>query len=178
MTNFEMVEKLREKANVSYEQAKEALEKSNWDILDAMILLEREGNVSGAASATYSTNGGAGESAESKKSTRPGFGEVLTRILKWIGSVLKIGNENEIVIEKGDEHLAAVPVTIFVLLLIVGFWIIVPLLILGLFFGYKYSVRGPQLGKESVNDAINKASKVVEDIKEEFKGEKDKKDEE
>ena len=34
MDNFEKVEKLREHANVTYEEAKEALENSNWDILD------------------------------------------------------------------------------------------------------------------------------------------------
>ena len=45
MTNFEMVEILRDKANVSYEEAKAALENSNWDLLDAMLLLEKEGKV-------------------------------------------------------------------------------------------------------------------------------------
>ena len=43
MDNFEKVEKLREHANVTYEEAKEALENSNWDILDAMIYLEKNG---------------------------------------------------------------------------------------------------------------------------------------
>ena len=37
MTNLEMVETLREKANVSYEEAKAALEASNWDLLDAIL---------------------------------------------------------------------------------------------------------------------------------------------
>ena len=45
MDNFEKVEKLREHANVSYEEAKQALENSNWDILDAMIYLEQSGKV-------------------------------------------------------------------------------------------------------------------------------------
>ena len=45
MTNYEMVELLRQKANVSYEEAKAALEAANWDLLDAIVLLEREGKV-------------------------------------------------------------------------------------------------------------------------------------
>ena len=45
MDNFEKVEKLRQHANVSYEEAKEALERSDWDILDAMIYLEKTGKV-------------------------------------------------------------------------------------------------------------------------------------
>ena len=45
MNEYEKVEKLREKANVSYEEAKAALEKCNWDLLDAIVLLEREGKI-------------------------------------------------------------------------------------------------------------------------------------
>ena len=56
MDHFEMVEKLRTKANVSYEEAKAALEASNWDILDALVLLENEGKVNnGATKAEYTT---------------------------------------------------------------------------------------------------------------------------
>lgn len=42
MDNFEKLEKLREHANISYEETKQALENSNWDILDAMIYLEQK----------------------------------------------------------------------------------------------------------------------------------------
>ena len=56
MDHFEMVEKLRTKANVSYEEAKAALEASDWDILDALVLLESEGKVNnGEAKAEYTT---------------------------------------------------------------------------------------------------------------------------
>lgn len=43
MDNFEKVEKLVEKTGVDYAKAKEALEKSEWDMLDAVIYLEAEG---------------------------------------------------------------------------------------------------------------------------------------
>ena len=45
MEFFEKVEALREKANVSYEVAKEAMEACNYDMLDAMIYLEKQGKV-------------------------------------------------------------------------------------------------------------------------------------
>ena len=57
---LEQVERLREKADVSYEQAKAALEEAGGSLLDALILLERQGRV----------NPGAGRSA--RYSTRPG----------------------------------------------------------------------------------------------------------
>ena len=40
MEQLEKVEKLRQRANVSYEEAKEALEASDWDLLDAMVYLD------------------------------------------------------------------------------------------------------------------------------------------
>ena len=40
MDHYEMVENLRTKANVTYEEAKAALEASDWDMLDALVLLE------------------------------------------------------------------------------------------------------------------------------------------
>ncbi len=55
MENYEKVEKLRERANVSYEEAKEALEQNNWDILDAMIALEKSGKAAGPKQTSYST---------------------------------------------------------------------------------------------------------------------------
>ena len=45
MEDFEKIEKLRERANVTYEEAKEALNAANGDLLDAMIYLERQGKV-------------------------------------------------------------------------------------------------------------------------------------
>ena len=55
MEQLEKVEKLRERANVTYEEAKEALEASNWDLLDAMVYLEKNGKTQGPARETYST---------------------------------------------------------------------------------------------------------------------------
>lgn len=43
MKSYEMVETLSAKANVTLEQAKDALEKTNWDILDAAVYIERNG---------------------------------------------------------------------------------------------------------------------------------------
>jgi len=59
---IEKVDKLVERADVSYEVAKEALEASNGDLLDAVILLEREGKLGPEAgqrkTKVYTTNSG------------------------------------------------------------------------------------------------------------------------
>lgn len=45
MEKLKLVDKLKNKANISYEEAKDALEKSNWDMLEAMLYLEAHGKV-------------------------------------------------------------------------------------------------------------------------------------
>lgn len=48
MENLEKVEKLRKKADISYEEAKEILEECDWDLLDAVIKLESMGKLGGS----------------------------------------------------------------------------------------------------------------------------------
>ena len=53
MDHIEMVEKMREKTGLSYEEARAVLERSDWNLLDALIALEQEGKREGGA--TYTT---------------------------------------------------------------------------------------------------------------------------
>ena len=46
MENYQKVEQLVNKAGCSYEDAKAALEGCEWDMLDAVISLERDGKIS------------------------------------------------------------------------------------------------------------------------------------
>ena len=43
--HHEMAEKLVEKCGISYEEAGEVLKEANFDLLDAMIILERRGKL-------------------------------------------------------------------------------------------------------------------------------------
>src|SRR5699024_7340996 len=74
MTNYEMVELLRQKANVSYEEAKAALEAANWDLLDAIVLLEREGKVpeNDARFSTKAETGAKEEERDARQKRRDG----------------------------------------------------------------------------------------------------------
>ena len=52
---LEQVERLREKADVSYAQAKQALEYSGGNLLDALIYLKEQGAIPRPQGAYYST---------------------------------------------------------------------------------------------------------------------------
>ena len=62
------------------------------------------------------------------------------------------------------------PLTLFIILLLVAFWVVLALLVVALFFGNRFSVEGA-LQHQEVNEVLDKAADLAEDIKEEFKGE-------
>ena len=56
MERFRLVDKLKDKENISYEEAKTILEENNWDILDSMIYLEEIGRVKKPSVSVFYTN--------------------------------------------------------------------------------------------------------------------------
>lgn len=173
MEQLEKVEKLREKANVSYEEAKEALEANNWDILDAMVYLEKQGKVNGPKVASYSTNNESYTDTEhqssSQSSNDTSFGEIIGKFFAWCGKIIKKGNENHFQIERPNEKTVSMPVTVFVLLILFVPYVSIPLMVIGFFFGLKYSFRGVDVENRQVNDFMDKAAETAENIKNDFK---------
>ena len=173
MEHIELVEKLREKTGLSYEECRAALEGANWDLLDAMIALEKAGKA-GGSSARYSTRGSA-DSASAKAESKPkpegeSFMDLLRRFWAWLCRVGRGTVKNQLcLLDKDYKQVMSVPVLLFIVLLIFAFWAIVPLMIISLFFGCRYLFRGPDLGKESVNKVVGKATDIADSIKEEFR---------
>ena len=123
MTTLEQIEKLREKANVTYEEAKSALDAANGDLLDALILLERQGKVEppsggGFYSSAQTTTADAVENASDKQKRRSSagesFGDVLDRIGKFCISVINKGNAINLEVRKTADE-GQVPLTVLVL---------------------------------------------------------------
>ncbi len=171
MDHFEMVEKLRTKANVSYEEAKAALEASDWDILDALVLLESEGKVNnGETKAEYTTQ----EKPRSKEyswSTKNG-GEVkmqvsdgLKKLWAWIKKMFTLGNSNQFIIRRNGDELVSMPITVMAILMVVFWPFSLIVLFVGLFLGARYSFSGPNINSnvnEVMDKAQNKAASAVQ----------------
>jgi hypothetical protein len=157
MDHYEMVEKLREKANVSYEEAKAALEAADWNLLDALVLLENQGKVTG--STDYSTK------SEPKGSDRESSrcAEAAGRVGRQVVSGINKLSRYFVTFTRKGETLFELPLLVILLMLVFGFWITVPLLIVGLFFGFKYSLRGAG-GVDGVNRVMDKASEMADNI--------------
>lgn len=170
MTNFEMVEKLRQTADVSFEEAQAALEKSNWDLLDAVLLLEKEGKIP-LSGGSYSTRAETPEPEEEKNGHR-GPGE-LRRCIRWLGKTLRrlirIGNTNSLKVCRKGEEMFTLPVTVCAILLLCSLSTVLIIMAVGLFCGFRYSFIGPNLGKDGINNAMNKAAEMAENVKDEIR---------
>lgn len=164
MNEYEKVEKLREKTNVSYEEAKAALEANNWDLLDAIVQLEREGKVSGN-SAHHSTKSEE-PASEPESEQRSRFAERATTFREQVVKLIRIGNRNHFAIHHKGKQILSMPVTVLVILLLcLNAWGLIALAA-GLFFGLRYSIIGSELGKPEVNDVMDKAANAVENVRE------------
>lgn len=174
MATFEMVEKLKERANVSYDEAKTALDASGDDLLEAMIYLERMGKVPPPQQGGYYSTKleavpfpGGGQQAPGDRPKGETFGDMLRRFWKWVLKSIDKGNTNHFEVWKEGKRSLTVPVTVLVLLTVFCFWVVIPLLIIGLFFGCNYRFRGPELDDSAVNQVMDTAAKAADNLKNE-----------
>ena len=198
MTKLEMIEALRTKANVSYEEAKDVLELSGEDLLDAIILLEKQGKLKaedfrmdpendkqqgeGTDTVREEQNAvhlfedrredgetgreegaqGSAEDAAGKYSRQAGAGSFGQAVRKGFDFVL----HTSLRMTRADKEVLSLP-TWLVALVLPGLWeIIIPAMVIGLFFGYRFSFDGR--GKiEEVNDFLKKAEGFASEVEKE-----------
>lgn len=164
MITIEQVEKLRKYTGVSYAQAKEALEATDGDILEAVILLEKQQKIQSEPTTNNSSRAEEKTARSTENTTKSKDSEVnetfrdLGRFLK---DLLHKGNTNHFDVIKDKKVVMMIPMTLFVLLILFAFWVVLPLLIIGLFFGYGYRFSGSDLEKTQVNEAVEKVSDVT-----------------
>lgn len=174
MDKLEKIEKIIEKTGVSYAEAKNALEEANEDLLDAIVLLESQGKIKKPEMAAYTTR-----TEESSQEFREAamhyeenggekFGNIMVRILKWCGQLIRKGCESFFIVRRYGQEVVNAPVIVLILLLLCAFWIIVPLMIVGMFFGYSYSFSGAIARTVDVNKACDKAAEAAEAMRQEF----------
>ena len=177
MDIFEKVEKLVEKAGVSYEDAKAALDKADGDLLDAMILLEKEGKAKAPEQSSYSTKYDQQaqyvsveetvendrksytkeeQRRERKEKVRSGFDKIKDFVTK-----------NYLLIKKNGELLVKLPVWAMILILVFAWHISIIAIIVSLFFGVTYSFKG-EADMSVANNVMDKASSAAEKVKEEY----------
>lgn len=183
MEKLKAVEKLRDKANVSYEDAKNALERNNWDILDAMLSLEASGIVKKPLISVFYTN----EHKEAYSNNRDLINmkkqekdynykkkNDFEGIFEALCKVIDTGNNIFIYIKKREKIFLKIPLTVLALLLFFAFWIIIPSVIVALFFDIEFVVSSNKISGDyidNVNNISKEISKHAREIREKIKKE-------
>lgn len=177
MTTLEQVEKLRTMTNVSYDEAKTALDATNGDLLEAIIYLEKQGKVATPTGGGYYSSEKKSDTGDvpykttgwEKQTNDSSGGKGIISLMKKLGSfclrMIRKGNSNNFEVLMDQEVKVSVPVTALALLLIFAFWITIPLIVIGLFFGFRYRFTGPDCSGNTVNKAMNSAADAAINLK-------------
>ncbi|EJO5347363.1 DUF4342 domain-containing protein [Clostridium botulinum] len=146
--SLEQIDLLRKRANVSYEEAKEVLEKFDGDVIEALVYLEKN-----------------------KKINEDSCCE--SKFFKKIKMLIRKGNKTKVVVRKKEETVLKVPVNVVILCTVLAFPVAIVATILALVT--KHSIRiEKKSGEESkVNDILNKVSTKVNDIVDDLSEEKE-----
>lgn len=164
MITIEQVEKLKKYTGVTYATAKEALEQTDGDILEAVILLEKQQKIQPQSEKiveTRSEEKSMSFEGNGKKTKDSEVNETFREIGRFLKDLLHKGNTNRFDVIKDKKVVMMIPMTLFVLLILFAFWFMLPLLVIGLFFGYGYRFSGADLDKTNVNEAVGKVTDVT-----------------
>ncbi len=140
--SLELIEKLKERADVSYEEAKAALEKFDGDIVEALIYLEQQNKMK----------------KPPKESTA--FSSFLTKAKK----ILKTCNETHMIISKNQEQIINLSLTIVILVTIVVPPLTIIALLAALLTGHKIKLEKPGCEEMKINKTLDDISSAVSNM--------------
>ena len=164
MDMFDKVDTLRERANVSYEEAKEALDRSNGDVLDAMILLEREGRIYDTGcennKAGY-TAGNAAVGSEYENTCKKSNGKTFKEKVKALFHKSLV---NYVAIDRKDERILRIPILVAILVVLFLWEVALIAVLVTLFLDCKYSFEG-QDEMKGANEVCAKAGDIADQVK-------------
>ncbi len=163
MDEFEKAERLRQRANVSFEEARDALKACDGDMLDAMVYLEKQGFTNAPQQTNFST--GAGEQKDyqdvpqvirrNTTEDERSFGERLGDLLN---TAFHKGTTNHLVISHHKKEVMRLPLLVVVILFLVTNAAMVIGVVISLFFDVRYSFVGKD-DLSSINRMIVNFSK-------------------
>ncbi len=143
--SLEMIEMLRERAHVTYEEAKEALEKCNNDVVEALIYLEKQ-----------------------EKIKTPPNPSASTGFMATIKKLIKTCNITKLIISKNGNTIIDLSLTVVILITLIFAPLTVVGLLAALFTNHKIRLEKPGCEDLKINktleDISTAASKVSEQV--------------
>jgi len=150
--NLEQIDELRKRANVSYEDAKNALEQSDGDLISALVYLEKQNKIN----------------PEEIRSSESNF-------LRKVKKIIKKGNETKLIVKKDDVVVLNICVTLVTIITIAATPLVIVALLVALATNHKIRIQKKDNDDLEVSKIFDKMSvavnKVTTKIKEELKTE-------
>lgn len=143
MEKHEMAEKLVSKCGISYEEAGEVLREANYDMLEAMIILERRGKLGKEQSGKYSTGIMANFTATNTKSAadaesfREFMGIAWAKICDVFRDILKYN----IIIKNQGREMAAFPLLLALIVMCFTAGLAIVAVVFSIIGGCSYEIR-------------------------------------
>ncbi len=149
---LEQIDFLRERANVSYREAKEALEETGGDIVEALVMLEKQNKISGKKQPASKNNGDSG------------FWDSIKNFFRKMNRIRFIlRNEKSVLIN--------FPLTVALILAIFATPFVVVGILVALFAGYRIQFRTDKGEDMAINKYFDKVSDSVQSMGEDLKSE-------
>lgn len=141
MDHSEMIAKLHSQAGVSVDVAEDALSRADWDMLDALRLLEAEGKIPPLTSSmTSSGSGGEGYEKVPPNTSKPPKNYKNT-ILQKLLDFLTYCFTHSFCVNRHGENIMSIPVIIMLVVLFYASELSLIALFVGLFLECRYSVE-------------------------------------
>ena len=159
MNRFELIEKLRERADINYEEADQLLSDTQDDLIAALIILEKQGRLKGMQQSGTGRMPGADDvrtEAGTKKSRRSVIGHAVRTFGNFIA-------HTTFHMAHGENEILVLPTFVFALLMLFFWQTIAPLMLISLFFKVHYFFDGTASTK-AANDFIDQAEELATDF--------------
>jgi hypothetical protein len=178
MESHKLVDKLKNEANISYEEAKTALEETNWDILEAFVYLEEKGEIQKPSVSIFYTNEYKENNENSqiivnnnqeKKYNKAKRDNTFEGIFVKVCKIIDTGNNIFFEMKRENRIFLRIPITVVILLLIFAFWLVIPLYIAGLFIDIEFSLSGKSIEINKINNALRAISVNIKKVKDKRK---------
>ena len=163
---LEKIDHIRERANVTYTEAKEALEATDGNMIDAIILLEKEHKTHGSGPKKT-------QQQEKSEYRRQATKNTADDLLEGFKKILKTLNETRVIMFNEQRVVFDVSMTITLLLAAFAFPLTVAILIIGLLTGQRFKISKKSKVSETLNRFFDKASAVTDDVLKNFNQSKD-----
>ena len=159
MNRFELIEKLRERADINYEEADQLLSDTQDDLIAALIILEKQGRLKGMQQGRPGRTSGTDDvrtEAGTKKSKRSVIGHAFRTFGNFIA-------HTTFHMAHGENEILVLPTFVFALLMLFFWQTIAPLMLISLFFKVHYFFDGTASTK-AANDFIDQAEELATDF--------------